>query len=80
MDVALPKDKVEEFTRDLMNKLNRMLAKLKSAFFIEDFVETIKFAIGEQSADLIGHHSTANHGIDFPVQPDISRFSPRDSS
>lgn len=34
-------------TQELLNKVNRGLTKLKTVLFIEDFVETVKFAVGE---------------------------------
>ena len=42
IDVALPADKVAEITDALFNKLNSILAKLKSVLLVENVLESLK--------------------------------------
>jgi len=46
IDTTLSADKVLELTDSLVTKLNALLKKLKSVFLVEDFVEFIKFGVG----------------------------------
>ena len=46
IDTNLASDKVLELTDKLVNNLNGLLKKLKTIFLVEDFVESLKFAVG----------------------------------
>ena len=47
IDTTLSSDKVLDLTNSLVTKLNALLKKLKSVFLVEDFVESLKFGVGE---------------------------------
>ena len=46
--MALPSDKVYEFTDKVVSDLNALLKRLKTIFLVEDLVETLKFAVGKK--------------------------------
>eukprot|EP00091_Calanus_sinicus_P020260 TRINITY_DN543_c0_g1_i16.p1 TRINITY_DN543_c0_g1~~TRINITY_DN543_c0_g1_i16.p1 ORF type:complete len:198 (-),score=73.92 TRINITY_DN543_c0_g1_i16:156-749(-) len=54
IDVTLPADKVAEITDALFNKLNSILAKLKSVLLVENVLESIKFAVAMYALTYIG--------------------------
>lgn len=54
IDVALPADKVAEITDALFNKLNSILAKLKSVLLVENVLESLKFAVAMYAMTYIG--------------------------
>ena len=47
--MTLSSDKVVEFTDKLVTNLNALLKKLKGVFLVEDFIESIKFAVGKNN-------------------------------
>jgi len=54
IDVTLPADKVTEITDGLFNKLNSILAKLKSVLLVENVIESLKFAVAMYLLTYIG--------------------------
>merc|ERR1711944_102706 len=54
IDVTLSSDKVVEFTDKLVTNLNVLLKKLKAVFLVEDFVESLKFAVAMYLLTYIG--------------------------
>jgi len=54
IDVTLPADKVAEITDALFNKLNSILAKLKSVLLVENVLESLKFAVAMYVMTYIG--------------------------
>eukprot|EP00090_Calanus_glacialis_P012242 TRINITY_DN2071_c0_g1_i1.p1 TRINITY_DN2071_c0_g1~~TRINITY_DN2071_c0_g1_i1.p1 ORF type:complete len:220 (-),score=64.87 TRINITY_DN2071_c0_g1_i1:145-738(-) len=54
IDVTLPADKVAEITDALFNKLNSILAKLKSVLLVENVLESLKFAVAMYAMTYIG--------------------------
>merc|ERR1711892_825357 len=54
IDVALPADKVTEITDGLFNKVNSILAKLKSVLLVENVIESLKFAVAMYLLTYIG--------------------------
>ena len=46
-DTTISSDKVLELTDLLATNLNTLLKKLKGVFLVEDFVESLKFAVGK---------------------------------
>merc|ERR1712110_1081700 len=54
IDTTLSGDKVLQFTDNLVNKLNALLKKLKSVFLVEDFVESLKFAVAMYMLTYVG--------------------------
>merc|ERR1711936_124500 len=53
-DTTLSGDKVLQFTDNLVNKFNALLKKLKSVFLVEDFVESLKFAVAMYLLTYVG--------------------------
>jgi len=54
IDVTLPADKVAEITDAVFNKLNSILAKLKSVLLVENVLESLKFAVAMYVLTYIG--------------------------
>merc|ERR1711944_230737 len=54
IDVTLSSDKVVELTDKLVTNLNDLLKKLKTVFLVEDFVESLKFAVAMYLLTYIG--------------------------
>lgn len=54
IDVTLPAEKVAEITDGLFNKLNNILAKLKSVLLVENVIESLKFAVAMYLLTYIG--------------------------
>jgi len=54
IDMTLSSDKVVEFTDKLVGNLNCLLKKLKTVFLVEDFVESLKFAVAMYLLTYIG--------------------------
>ena len=60
-DTTISSDKVLELTDLLATNLNTLLKKLKGVFLVEDFVESLKFAVGK----LNNHQSYIIIAINF---------------
>lgn len=54
IDVTLPAEKVAEITDGLFNKLNSILAKLKSVLLVENVIESLKFSVAMYLLTYIG--------------------------
>jgi len=54
IDTNLASDKVLELTDKLVNNLNGLLKKLKTIFLVEDFVESLKFAVAMYLLTYVG--------------------------
>merc|ERR1739838_370657 len=54
IDVTLPADKVTEIIDGLFNKVNSILAKLKSVLLVENVIESLKFAVAMYLLTYIG--------------------------
>jgi len=54
IDTNLASDKVLELTDKLVNSLNGLLKKLKTIFLVEDFVESLKFAVAMYVLTYVG--------------------------
>lgn len=54
LDMTLSSDKVVEFTDKLVTNLNGLLKKLKAVFLVEDFLESLKFAVAMYLSTYIG--------------------------
>jgi len=54
VDTTLASEKVLELTDKLVNSLNGLLKKLKTIFLVEDFVESLKFAVAMYLMTYVG--------------------------
>lgn len=54
LDVTLPSDRVINLTDRLVTDLNCLLKRLKTIFLVEDFIESLKFAVAMYMLTYIG--------------------------